>query len=159
MLRQAIEKVPEQQWNSEEYSNPTWQIAYHALWATKFYLGASPEQFIPFKNAKEGAESLGGSQDWENPNDEVILEGFHTKEEVIEFCEEVDVDLFPSIELLPLDEYSGFDWYPYSRLEFHINNIRHIQHHAAQIFERLKIKGITGFPWWADHNPPQQWSQ
>ncbi len=31
MLRQALEKVPEEQWNTEEYNNPNWQIAYHVL--------------------------------------------------------------------------------------------------------------------------------
>lgn len=158
MLRKVLEKVPEEQWNTEEYNNPNWQIAYHLLWGAKFYLGANPERYIPFENAIEGAESLGGAQDWENPDAGVKVEGVHTKDELLSFIDSIEGDLQQSIEALPLDENSGFDWYPYSRLELHINSIRHIQHHTAQIIERLKAKGITGFSWWADQHPPQEWS-
>lgn len=157
MLRQALEKVPEEQWNTEEYSNPNWQIGYHVLWGVKFYLGANSESYVPFENALEGAESLGGNQDWENPDENVKLEGFQTKDELLSFIDDLERTLKQNIEALPLEENSGFEWYPYSRLELHINNIRHIQHHTAQIIERLKVKGITGFPWRADQNPPQEW--
>ncbi|MFD2033962.1 DinB family protein [Belliella marina] len=157
MLRQALEKVPEEQWNSEEYNNPNWQIAYHILWSAKLYLGANPESYVPFDNAIEGAESLRGSQDWENPDENVTVEGFQTKDELLSFIDEIERNLKQNIEALPLDRDSGFEWYPYSRLELHLNNIRHIQHHTAQIIERLKAKEITGFSWWADQNPPQEW--
>jgi len=157
LLRQTLEKVPEEQWKTEEYNNPYWQIGYHILWSVKFYLEANPESYVPFDNAIEGAESLGGSQDWENPDENVKVGGFHTKEELLSFTDDIVKTLKQKIEALPLDVNSGFEWYPYSRLELHINTIRHIQHHSAQIIERLKAKGITGFPWWADQNPPQEW--
>lgn len=157
MLKQAIEKVPNELWNNDEYNNPIWQITYHIIWATKYYLGANHESYIPFKNVIEGAESLGGNQDWENPDGNIHIEGFHTKEELLNFIDEIELNLLQDIETLSLDEYSGFEWYPYSRLELHINSIRHIQHHTAQIIERLKTKEITGFPWRADKNPPQEW--
>ena len=28
---------------------------------------------------------------------------------------------------------AGFEWIPFSRAELHVYNIRHIQHHAAQL--------------------------
>ena len=157
MLRSAIIKMPKEQWNTDEYNNPNWQIAYHALWATKLYLGAHLESYVPFDNAKEGAESLGGSESWENPDGGIKVEGFHTKEEILSFIDHVEKNLLQAIESLPMDEASGFEWYPYSRLELHINNIRHVQHHTAQIIERLKAHGVTGFPWWIDQNEPQTW--
>lgn len=157
MLRQVLDKVPGEQWNTEDYSNPIWQIAYHILWATKFYLGENPESYVPFDNAIEGAESLGGSQEWENPEEGVVVEGFHTKEDLFSFIEQLESDLQQKIALISLDGYSGFEWYPYTRLELHINYIRHIQHHTAQIIERLKAKGITGFQWWADQHRPAEW--
>lgn len=157
MLRSAINRVPEEQWNNEEYSNPNWQIAYHILWGINFYLGANPESYIPFDRALEGAESLGGTHDWENPDPGVVVEGHHTKEDLFTFIDFLENSLPQRIAALPLEEYSGFEWYPYSRLELHINTIRHTQHHTAQIIERLKVKGITGFQWWIDGNPPQEW--
>lgn len=156
-LRQVIEKVPAEQWNTEEYNNPNWQLAYHILWSVKFYLGAAPESYVPFEEAIEGAESLGGSEDWENPEEGVIVEGYHTREELLSFIDELESSLQVAVEGLPLDADSGFDWYPYSRLELHINSIRHIQHHTAQLMERLKAKRITGFGWWADGHPPRDW--
>lgn len=157
MLRQAVERVPEELWNSEDYSNPNWQIAYHAVWGVKFYLGATADSYVAFENAIEGAESLGGSQEWENPDAGVNVEGFHTKGELINFISSLETELLSAIEALPLGAPSGFEWYPYSRLELHINSIRHIQHHTAQIVERLKAKGLSGFTWWMDENPPQLW--
>lgn len=157
MLRQVIEKVPSEEWNNEEYNNPNWQIAYHILWGVKFYLAANPESYHPWENAVEGAESLGGSEDWENPEEGVVVNGYHTQEELISFIDDIEGTLNQAIEVLPLDKSSGFEWYPYSRLELHINTIRHIQHHTAQIIERLKLKGISGFPWAVDGNPPQEW--
>lgn len=159
MLRTAIEKVPNHHWNNEKDNNPNWQIAYHVVWGAKFYLGANPESYVPFENAIEGAESLGGNQDWENADEGITVEGFHSKAELLAFIDEIENNLQQSIEDLPLDQDSGFEWYPYSRLELHMNSIRHIQHHTAQIIERLKAEGITGFPWWADQNPPQVWQQ
>src|SRR5699024_10559430 len=134
-----------------------WQIAYHVLWATKLYIGVNLESYVPFENSIEGAESLGGAQDWENANAGVKVEGFHTKQELFSFIDSLETTLQSEIEALPLGDNSGFEWYPYSRLELHINSIRHIQHHTAQIIERLKSKGITGFNWWADQNPPPEW--
>lgn len=157
MLRQALDKVSEEQWNSEDYNNPNWQIAYHVIWATKYYLGANPESYIPFENAIEGAESLGGVQDWENPDEGITVAGFHTKEELISFIDSLESKIQSAIKALPFNHNSGFEWYPNTRLELHINNIRHIQHHTAQIIERLKTKGATGFPWRADQNPTQEW--
>lgn len=157
MLRNALDKIPDEQWINEDYSNPNWQIAYHILWGANFYLEANPESYTPFENAIEGAESLGGFQDWENPEQGVVVEGVHTKDELLSFIKDIEDNLRQRIEKLPLQENSGFEWYPYSRLELHINSIRHIQHHTAQIIERLKAKGIMGFSWRIDQNPPQEW--
>lgn len=157
MLRNVIEKTPDDQWNTEEYSNPNWKIAYHILYFTKLYLGAGYESFVAFANAIEGAESLGGAQDWENTEAGVVVDGVHTKEELLSYIDELESSLQQSIATLPLDADSGFEWYPYTRMELHINTIRHIQHHTAQVIERLKIKGISGFTWRIDQNPPQEW--
>lgn len=157
MLRQTLERIPEEEWNNDEYGNPNWQIAYHTIWATKLYLGANLNSYIPFENVIEGAESLGGAEEWENPNDNLKVEGYHTKEELLSYVHSIYDNLVQSIQQLPIDQSSGFEWYPYSRMELHINNIRHIQHHTAQLIERLKVTGITGFSWWIDQNQPKEW--
>ncbi len=157
MLSHAIAKIPNDEWNTEEYDNPNWQIAYHAINFTKLYLCANMESFTSWENAIPGAESLGGSSSWENATSEVPLNRFHTKQELLGYITDIRQNLESDVAALPLQENSGFEWYPYSRMELHLNNIRHIQHHTAQLIERLKAKGITGFPWAIDGNPAKEW--
>lgn len=154
MLRTVLEKTPDECLYDSKYSNPSWQIAYHAIWGVQFYLGANAECFIPWEKAIEGAESLGGAEEWENAENGVIVDRQNTPEELLSFIDSIEKGLRPAIEALPLDEPSGFEWYPFSRLELHLNNIRHTQHHTAQLIERLKFEGITGFPWVINGDSP-----
>jgi len=158
MLRSALEKVPQEYWNSKEYNKPIWQLAFHTLYGTKMYLSSSPETFILWENAIRGAESLGGVNDWENPEEDGVIEGTHTPSELFDFIDDIVANLQQNISALPIHEPSGFEWYPVTRLELHLTNIRHIQHHAAQIIERLKYKNIHGFAWAIDGNPAVEWS-
>lgn len=144
MLRNAILRMPGELWDSPDHVNRSWRIAYHALWGVRFYLGASPEDFVPWETAIEGAESLGGS--WE-PEGAAAVDGVHTPEELIAFLDSLLADLPAAVGSLPLDGPSGFEWYPINRLELHINSNRHTQHHAAQLIERIRAHGVQGIPW------------
>ena len=42
---------------------------------------------------------------------------------------------------------SGFSWYRISKLEHQIINIRHIQHGAAQIADRVRAAADAGVDW------------
>ena len=42
---------------------------------------------------------------------------------------------------------SGFHWRECSRAELHVYNIRHIQHHAAQLSLRLRLDANIDIPW------------
>src|SRR5262249_18513593 len=42
---------------------------------------------------------------------------------------------------------SGFSWRKCSRAELHIYNIRHIQHHSAQLSLRLRLDTDVDIPW------------
>ena len=42
---------------------------------------------------------------------------------------------------------SGFHWRHCSRAELHVYNIRHIQHHAAQLSLRLRLDANVDVPW------------
>lgn len=157
MLKSTIEKIPAEAWNDTAYNNPCWQIAYHAIWGTRFYLGSGIDSFVPWEKSITGAESLGGLAEWENPEVGIVVEGYNSPEELLSFISEIESGLQQDIQSLPLHESSGFEWYPFTKLELHLMNIRHIQHHTAQLIERLKIKGQHGFPWAIDGNPPQEW--
>lgn len=149
MLRSAILRAPEEIWDSPNYENRTWRLAYHALWGVRFYLGPSPDAFTPWETGIEGAESLGGS--WE-PEGAAKVEGVHTPGDLIGFLDDLLVEIPAAVASLPLDAPSGFEWYPFSRFELHINSIRHTQHHAAQLIERVRAHGVRGIDWAAGTN-------
>jgi hypothetical protein len=46
-----------------------------------------------------------------------------------------------------LREIVEFDWLSLERAELHVYNIRHIQHHAAQLSLRLRLDTGDGIPW------------
>ncbi len=45
------------------------------------------------------------------------------------------------------DKRPGFDWLQISRAEVHVRNIRHTQHHAAQLSLRLRLDVGQDIPW------------
>src|SRR5205085_11069980 len=42
---------------------------------------------------------------------------------------------------------SGFHWRKCSRAELHVYNVRHVQHHAAQLSLRLRLDVDIDIPW------------
>jgi hypothetical protein len=46
-----------------------------------------------------------------------------------------------------LDPKSGFPWYTCTKLEHQIISIRHLQHHTAQLGDRLRAAGGSGLSW------------
>lgn len=151
MLRSTINAAPPSIWDSPDYENRTWRLAYHTLWAVGYYTGPSQDVQPDWEGAIEGAESLGGF--WEDPADIVPVEGVHTPEELIGFLDALLLHLHDAIAVHPLEAHSGFEWYPFSRLELHMMTIRHTQHHTAQLIERFRNHGVSGIPWMADGNP------
>lgn len=46
-----------------------------------------------------------------------------------------------------LSPQSGFPWYRISKLEHQLVNLRHLQHHAAQLADRLRAAREIGIRW------------
>ena len=56
-------------------------------------------------------------------------------------------DTVAAVDRLDLDAWEcGFPWYRLPKLDHQINNIRHIQHHAALLAGRLRLAAGTGIP-------------
>jgi hypothetical protein len=58
MMRDAIERCPEELWYSSEYRNPFWRIAYHALYYTHFYLQPDANSFRPWERHETGIQFM-----------------------------------------------------------------------------------------------------
>jgi hypothetical protein len=145
MLREAIERCPDDLWTATTYPNPFWRVAYHALYYTHLYLHPSDADFKARRKAGEEYRYMAGlpSPSQRRKNAEPF-----SKADVLEYATFCLAVIGPAVDCLDLDApKSGFWWYRMSKLEHQIVNIRHAQHHAAQLIDRLATAGGAAFKW------------
>ena len=72
----------------------------------------------------------------------------YSKAQVLEFWQVCDRMVDGAIDSFDLDASEcGFWWYRMGKLEHQFINIRHIQHHTAQLADRLRVSKDVGVPW------------
>ena len=71
----------------------------------------------------------------------------YTKGEILEYFDVCREQVEKQVPLLELDAPSGFEWLPFNKLELQLYNIRHIQHHAGELSERLGATGDIEVQW------------
>jgi hypothetical protein len=155
MLRDAIEKCPNELWANGEYRNPFWRIAYHALYYTHFYLQPNADSFLPWEHHQTGIQFMDDHQ--RPPNASKIGELPHlppktgkpyTKEEVLAYLGICDSAVDRAVDALDIaNPDCGFSWYKVSKLEHQIISIRHLQHHMAQLSDRIRAATNSGVGW------------
>jgi hypothetical protein len=155
MLRQAIERCPDDLWTSREYRNPFWRIAYHALYYTHLYSRPTAADFRPHDMHQTSIQDL---DDMPSPPEIMDLVELphrppqtgepYAKAQVLaywDWCERMIDDAVDALDLLAPE--SGFSWYKISKLEHQIVSIRHLQHHAAQLGDRVRFAVDVPLDW------------
>lgn len=146
-LQKCIDDCPDESWHQPVANHPYSQSLFHGLFFGDLYLGATIETMKaqPFhreyKMEFEGYEELSHHEKPGRTYDRSFLQTY------LDFCrekarQEVAVETAESLE-----RQVDSPWHRFSRLEMHLYNIRHLQHHAAQLILRLRI----------DHNPEIAW--
>jgi hypothetical protein len=149
MLRQTIDLCPQEMWSDDQHVNSVWQIAYHTLFFTHLYMQPTEAAFRPWKHHQSRVQypdSIPGPVDANSPLP--LLPIPYTKDQVLAYwsaCDEMVDETVDTLDLLSAD--SGFSWYKVSKLEHQIINIRHIQHGAAQIADRVRSQADLGVDW------------
>ena len=145
MLRSTIDSCPEDLWKREKDRNPFWALAYHAIFFAHLYLSPSEEEFTPFQRQAAGREGFGRSDldDWTT----LTPDDVYAKEDVLAYLGHVDSAVERLFASKPFDAESGFHWLTFSRGEAHLYNLRHVQHHAGQLAERLRQELDAGTRW------------
>jgi len=137
MLENALNKCPEQLW---DYELDFWYIAYHCLFWTDYYLTLEPNNFqppIPFTFSE--FDPSGRKPD-----------RIYTKQELLNYLEHSRTKAKRLIEDLTLDKLNSRwinDYKNYSLLEILLYNLRHIQHHTAQLNLLLRQSNIEAPNW------------
>ena len=135
MLEAAVRACPDDAWDSSAHVNRFWHIAYHTLFYVNLYLFKTVDDHVPWSGHRDGAQNLGPGV--EPYSREGILE-------FLAFCRE---QARSRIATLDLGADSGFSWLPFSPVERLAYNLRHLQHHAGQLSERVRQDTGAGVGW------------
>ena len=132
---------------------PFCQVAFHTLIFADLYLGQDAESLCrqPFHLA-----NLAFFGDYEQLEDREPVSVYERSQIVtyLEFCRDKAASTLAAetVETLcaariPLAKLLRTEIRDFSRAELHVNNIRHIQHHAAQLTLRLRLDSDVQIPW------------
>ena len=141
MLKQALEICPDSLWLDQSYNNKFWHVAYHSIFYTHFYLSSSEQDFTPWISHRKEYISLEadeGKQDSTFP---------FSKEEILVYHRYLQEQIDDCVDALELEGESGFYWLPFNKLELQFYNIRHLQHHTGELYERLGEDANIDLKW------------
>jgi uncharacterized damage-inducible protein DinB len=138
MLQAAIEKCPGDLWADPKDTNKFWHIAYHALFYTHLYLSPSQDEFSAWSKHREEYNSM-------EPLPQTRQA--YSQAEILEYLQLVQEQVEKQIDLLDLDEESGFSWLEMNKTELLLYNLRHLQHHVGELCERLGSSAKIDVPW------------
>ncbi len=148
MLNLAVTRCPEPLWNQRVAAWNFCQAAFHAVFFTDLYLQPS-DDIDALKRQPFHVEHKPEFRDYEELEDrEPAL--LYEKPFVLSYLQNVRRKAQETIARESADVLagaSGFHWRKCSRAELHVYNIRHIQHHAAQLILRLRIDVGEDIPW------------
>jgi hypothetical protein len=148
MLKQRIDACSNDHWEDSIGRGTFRQDAYHVLFWADYYLTPHEDQFTPSMFNERGGDEL-------RP---VISEGLEKADTLayVEHCHNKVISVIASETQETLEGGSGFPSvfkrYPLTRAELHLYNIRHVQHHTAQLSLHLRRLADAGgapleLPW------------
>lgn len=135
MLRQVVERCPDDTWIAGTHPRTFWRIAYHAAAYAHLYLFPDLASFQPWAKHRLESTYLEG--------DTPVVEPY-SKSEMLECIDGIISDIDPRLDAIDLEaESCGFTWYPtVSRLELQILSLRHLHGHIGQLSEILLANGV-----------------
>jgi hypothetical protein len=145
MLKRAIRKCPDALWSDQEQTNKFWHISYHVLFYTHLYLQDSEQDFVPWEKHREDHQYLGHIP--QPPYRKPKIGEPYSKKEILAYLKICQKEVEGKVGSLNLEDPSGFSWLPFNKLELQFYNIRHIQHHAGQLIDRLRNNENMGTGW------------
>ncbi len=137
MLENALVACPNELWNTK---SKFWYTGYHTLFYLDYYLSDTPESFLP-----PAPFTLSEFDPADVPPDRV-----YSKAELLaylEFGRQKCHDLIAGLTAAGAEKRFVNEHKNYSVLEILLYNMRHVQHHAAQLNLLLR-QGMVDVPNW-----------
>ncbi|HOZ87003.1 MAG TPA: DinB family protein [Bacteroidia bacterium] len=142
MLENAVKACPDAQWDA---TDKFWHKAFHTVFFLDYYLDTEPGQFRPPHPFGLSEFDPAGR----------MPERTYTKKEILEyvaFCRKKCHDLIAELNEERLAARWINSWRNYSRFEILIYNMRHVQHHAAQLNLLLRQQTNASPEWVSQTN-------
>jgi hypothetical protein len=135
MLKGVIGETEEDTWlYTDETKEAAWHIAYHAVYYTNIYCSPSEEEVRRWDRQSNDCHVLGPTP-WP-PHVRFVPSESYSRDDIIAFIDFVLMTIPEYLAHLEPDKPCWPHWYKQNQFEFHLNNLRHIQHHTAQLIER-----------------------
>jgi hypothetical protein len=140
MLENAVLACPDEIWGDRSEHPEYWYLVYHTLFWLDLYLSGSVEGFMP--PAPFTLDELDPAG--------LMPERVYAKEELQDYLRHCREKCRETIEYLTdqrMNEFCVFRWGEISFAELLMYNMRHVQHHAAQLNLILRQKIDSAPPW------------
>lgn len=152
-LNACIAKCPTAAWDAPVANYKFCQVAFHTLFYADYYLGPNEESFCQQPFHRENAPFFRDYEEFED-HAPVLLYDKNSIQAYLRHCRMKAREVILSETAGSLEAPAGFARRTFSRAELHVYNIRHIQHHAAQLSLRLRLDSHQDIPWigsgWSD---------
>lgn len=145
-LNHCIEQSPNHVWNGNVARYPFSQVVFHTLFFADVYLDAPGDGFKQQPFHVQHADFFADYEQlqWHEPV------STYDKPSIRRYMSHIRQKAARVIQAETAESLSGpcgFERRNFSRAELHIYNIRHIQHHAAQLILRLRLDSDVNVPW------------
>jgi hypothetical protein len=145
-LNECIDRCPETAWNAPVAQLAFCQVAFHALFFTDSYLGNSAGSLREQQFHHDHAHVFRDYEELEDRKQQLLYDRPFIKT-YLGHCRRKSLQVIAAETAESLVASSGFDRLKFARAELHVYNIRHIQHHAAQLILRLRLDFGHPIPW------------
>ena len=145
-LNKCIEACPEDAWYAPVVNLTFCQVAFHTLFFTDLYLGSDVESQRKQDFHLANVDIFADYEELE-PRRQTLSYDRQFILSYVQHCRETSQRVVHAETEESLGANFDFGWVSAIRSEFHLYNIRHIQHHAAQLSLRLRIDHEINIPW------------
>lgn len=145
-IQLCINKCPDESWNEPICNVKFCQVAFHTLFFADIYCGIGDNDFREQPFHLENRDFFGLYEELSDSHP-VQLYQRDALTQYVEYCRQRAKVAIQAETIESLSGPSHISWRPESRAELHPYNIRHIQHHAAQLSLRLRLDHGIDVPW------------
>lgn len=145
-LQSCVVNCPDSLWQTKVVRYPVSQVVFHTLFFADYYLEAQEGEIEKQPFHQDHKEWFADYEQLEYREPTSTYE----KEDILRYlahCREKAVRVVASEDEQTLKGPTGFTRRDFSRAELHVYNVRHIQHHAAQIIMRLRLESDVDIGW------------